>query len=407
MSGEAPMSCLRTPEHRRRLSVSFPILAACLALPAIASAEPIGREHVAYRSDDEAAEMGVQPVSVVTAADVSGSPGQAIPLTVAVSAKAGRSVASTYLLGLPKGARLSDPDHAVTAADEKAVIDVTNWDLPQLSVTLPPTQAGTYTLAVVAVSRPDNGEPMNFTRSTFVLDATAETRESTTALIRKPPEDAGARDAGRQSAAAPPPASTAPSAGEKAAPVSPIKPKAAAPAAEVFIPEAPANLRSEPQPPVAAPATAKPPRAEIGPTAALALPSAAAKGHAPAPTATPPAAAPIAAPPASMSVSPAPAAPAVIPPARTADANGQMLIERAERLIRIGDISGARLVLERAADRGEPRAIFLLAQTWDPRMLRAWNVLGLRPDPERARSLYAKAAQEGLREAKPLADAMR
>ena len=100
-------------------------------------------------------------------------------------------------------------------------------------------------------------------------------------------------------------------------------------------------------------------------------------------------------------------APAAASAARAVDANGKTLVERAERLIRLGDISGARLVLERAADRGEPRATFLLAQTCDPRMLRAWNVQGLRPDPERARALYAKAAQEGLREAKPLADAMR
>lgn len=124
-------------------------------------------------------------------------------------------------------------------------------------------------------------------------------------------------------------------------------------------------------------------------------------------------AAPIAAP---VTAAPAPAAqpapalatpaPAPAPP-RTPEPDGKALVERAERLIRLGDISGARLVLERAADRGDARATFLLAQTCDPRMLRAWNVRGFRPDPDRARALYAKAAQEGLRDAKPLADAMR
>ena len=39
-----------------------------------------------------------------------------------------------------------------------------------------------------------------------------------------------------------------------------------------------------------------------------------------------------------------------------------------------------------------PNATFLLAQTWDPAVLRAWNVRGLRADPDLARSLYAKAA---------------
>ncbi|MER2269203.1 hypothetical protein [Methylobacterium oxalidis] len=90
-----------------------------------------------------------------------------------------------------------------------------------------------------------------------------------------------------------------------------------------------------------------------------------------------------------------------------AEPKPQALVERAERLIRLGDISGARLVLERAMDRGEPRAVFLLAQTCDPRMLRAWKVQGLQPDPERARALYARAAREGLADPKSLAEAMR
>ncbi|MHB2211402.1 hypothetical protein [Methylobacterium sp. CM6257] len=71
------------------------------------------------------------------------------------------------------------------------------------------------------------------------------------------------------------------------------------------------------------------------------------------------------------------------------------LVERAKGLIRLGDISGARLLLERAQARNAPNATFLLAQTWDPAMLRAWKVRGLRADPDLARSLYAKAADQG------------
>ena len=70
-------------------------------------------------------------------------------------------------------------------------------------------------------------------------------------------------------------------------------------------------------------------------------------------------------------------------------------MERARGLIRLGDISGARLLLERAQARNAPNATFLLAQTWDPAMLRSWKVRGLRPDPDLARSLYAKAAEPG------------
>jgi hypothetical protein len=245
---------------------------------------------------------------------------------------------------------------------------------------------------------------MNFTRSTFVLDATAESREPPSALDRKRPDEAVRQDASRQAAAAPPPApAAAPLTGNKPVHVEGAKPKVTPPAAEVFIPEAPAELRHEQPPPLVTASRLS----ETSPTAALALPRAIAPGTATPPAAAPTADAPVPMTPATVSVSPAPMAPAAVQPTRTADANGKTLIERAERLIRIGDISGARLVLERAVDRGEPRAMFLLAQTCDPRMLRAWNVQGLRPDPERARALYARAAQEGLREAKPLADAMR
>jgi TPR repeat protein len=61
-----------------------------------------------------------------------------------------------------------------------------------------------------------------------------------------------------------------------------------------------------------------------------------------------------------------------------------------------GDISSARLLLERAMSAGDAKAAFLLAQTYDPRALRAWNVRGMRGDPDRARELYARARQSGF-----------
>jgi TPR repeat protein len=79
------------------------------------------------------------------------------------------------------------------------------------------------------------------------------------------------------------------------------------------------------------------------------------------------------------------------------------LVERARGLIRLGDISGARLLLERAQARNAPNATFLLAQTWDPAMLRRWNVRGLRADPDLARSLYAKAAGQNQTDERLLA----
>ena len=98
-----------------------------------------------------------------------------------------------------------------------------------------------------------------------------------------------------------------------------------------------------------------------------------------------------------------PPAPKPSSPAQSTDVRS--FVARAKDLIARGDISGAQLFLERARARKEPDATFLLAQTWDPKMLRQWNVRGLRPDPERARALYDEASKgettdERLRSAK-------
>lgn len=394
------MRYLSHPEIRRRLSVSVPVLVACLALPAAASAQSKGLERAARGVDDGSAGIAPKPFSPVTVESVSGAPGEAIPLAVTVSAKPGQPVSNTYLVGLPKGARLADAEHTVTATDEKAAIDVTHWDLPRLSVMLPPTQAGTYTLAVVAVSRPDNGEPMNFTSSTFTLKATTESREAGSAPGTKRPDAPVLREALLPPSAAPP-STTALS--DTSVQAGGIAPRITSPVTEVFVPEAPANLRRERGPrantvpnAVARPSPSDLRTAELRPAPALAAPPALAAR----PTLGPPTTSP-------STTSPAATLPAPAPPAPAAEVDGKALLERAERLIRLGDISGARLVLERAADRGDPRATFLLAQTCDPRMLREWKVQGLKPDPDRARALYAKAAQEGLRETKPVTDAGR
>ncbi|EIM30508.1 hypothetical protein MicloDRAFT_00007580 [Microvirga lotononidis] len=72
-------------------------------------------------------------------------------------------------------------------------------------------------------------------------------------------------------------------------------------------------------------------------------------------------------------------------------ASVQPLIDRAEALLRVRDISGARLLLERAAERGSARGTYLLAQTYDPSMLARWQVRGIMGDPERAKKLYGQS----------------
>jgi hypothetical protein len=88
--------------------------------------------------------------------------------------------------------------------------------------------------------------------------------------------------------------------------------------------------------------------------------------------------------------------PAGPPPAPKDD----RLEKRALELIRHGDISGARLMLERALADGSGQAAFHLAQTYDPVVLARWQVRGLRGDPVRARVLYGSALARGVEEAR-------
>jgi hypothetical protein len=67
------------------------------------------------------------------------------------------------------------------------------------------------------------------------------------------------------------------------------------------------------------------------------------------------------------------------------------LVTRAEALFRSGDVSGARLLLARASEAGDPAATFLLAETFDPRALSRLGVIGVRGDSQKAEELYARA----------------
>jgi TPR repeat protein len=77
-----------------------------------------------------------------------------------------------------------------------------------------------------------------------------------------------------------------------------------------------------------------------------------------------------------------------------------MLITRAMALIDNRDISSARLLLERAMAEGSAEAAFHLAETFDPRMLEAWRVIGPVGDPAKARHLYEQAASAQVAEAR-------
>jgi hypothetical protein len=94
-------------------------------------------------------------------------------------------------------------------------------------------------------------------------------------------------------------------------------------------------------------------------------------------------------------------------PITGAGAQAAQALARAEALIRHGDIQGARLMLERVLDSGSAQVAFALAETYDPRMLAAWGVLGIRADAVKARALYARAEAGGLAHATARAEALR
>ena len=88
-------------------------------------------------------------------------------------------------------------------------------------------------------------------------------------------------------------------------------------------------------------------------------------------------------------------------PARRVDPDElAALLKRAKNLLAIGDITSARLLLERAADAQEPEAALMLAGTYDPQVLGGQDLRSVTPDPEAARVWYQKAAQMGSVDAK-------
>jgi hypothetical protein len=76
------------------------------------------------------------------------------------------------------------------------------------------------------------------------------------------------------------------------------------------------------------------------------------------------------------------------------------LLKRAKGLLSIGDITSARLLLERAADAQEAEAALMLAGTYDPQVLGSQDLRSITPDPAAAKIWYQKAAQLGSADAK-------
>jgi hypothetical protein len=120
-----------------------------------------------------------------------------------------------------------------------------------------------------------------------------------------------------------------------------------------------------------------------------------------APVATPPFKTNSAAPPASgaslMDSAPA----AKLPPLDAALESSYL--QRAQKLLTLGQIAPARLLLEHLANKGSARGAMLLAQTYDKNYLQSLNVVGgVSGDRDKALRWYRKAQELGAAEAAAL-----
>jgi hypothetical protein len=74
----------------------------------------------------------------------------------------------------------------------------------------------------------------------------------------------------------------------------------------------------------------------------------------------------------------------------------QAWLTRADELLRLGDVSGARLALQPTVDVGNGLGAFKLAETYDPKRLSEWRVIGMKADTAKARELYELAQVTGM-----------
>jgi type II secretory pathway predicted ATPase ExeA len=78
------------------------------------------------------------------------------------------------------------------------------------------------------------------------------------------------------------------------------------------------------------------------------------------------------------------------------------LVKRGEQFVALGDLGAARLLFQRAAEAGNPRAALAMARTYDPEYLAVGVAQGEKPDPARAMEWYHKAEALGNAQAAAL-----
>ena len=105
-------------------------------------------------------------------------------------------------------------------------------------------------------------------------------------------------------------------------------------------------------------------------------------------------------------VAPAPATPLSAPRPTLRATDMRRLSDKAAQALRDGDVYGARLILEHSIEGGDVQALVTLAETYDPKVLARMNARNVKPDPTRARDLYAQALEKGVAGAKAKLEAL-
>ncbi len=347
--------------HRKNMTGYMPAMAAlvsivCFSVPASAqvadSQPPAGAAAPGSRSDP-APEQGKISDLFLATHDVSGKLGAPLPLEIKLVRTGSVTIESILLLGLPRGVTISDSTNTFSPSDDKKDIDIRAWDLSNIKIMQTDERESRFTLAVAAVWAAGSGKQVDVATSLLNVSFRPHDPDRTLAAGDEPPSPE------KPAAAIHGTLSTTQVIASAAAP------DASTTAEGVVVPSARGtpltNTGGIDRPDL--PNVTERRQAAVGEAARLTHPVETAR-----PT---------------LRVDP--------------------LVERARGLIRLGDISGARLLLVRAQARNAPNATFLLAQTWDLDMLRRWNVRGLRADPDLARSLYAKAAGENQTDERLLA----
>lgn len=320
-------------------------LIVCSPLPTsaqMADRHALTEAAISSNTDDmDSARSRAADLSIATH-DVSGRLGASLPLEIKLVRTRRVAIEAIHLLGLPRGVTISDSINTFSPSDDKRDVDISAWDLSNIQITQSDERENSFALAVAAVWTPEAGGQTDVATSLLNVRFVPDSPDRTVAARGDEPRGPEATVLQLRGTAPGPQAPAAAASHD-------------APDSDVYVPEVARLAPLENTPVTGRPAS---------PTVTDRT-SAAEAASPPRPAAT--------------------ARPAV---------QKDPLVERAKGLIRLGDISGARLLLERAQARNAPNATFLLAQTWDPAMLRSWKVRGLRSDPDLARSLYAKAASQ-------------